>query len=158
LFRASAVSVVALSLLLASGVVSASEPSASESGSFGSSYLGQLGFAPVIGGVSSGFGLLDPARLDVQRSVSFSFSSAGGAQGLQGLFLNRFQYRLADPLTAWVDVGYAFRPGLGQDAQGEGSLTIPSFGMSYRPSESLLFQFNYRDFRYAPPGVLPYRY
>jgi len=88
--------------------------------------------------------LIDPSRLSVSHSVSMSYGmgSAFGSteSSVQGLFLNHVNYRLADPVHLWVDVGMGFQPGFGAEGGGDARFVVPGFGLLYQPSDSFRFE------------------
>ena len=91
-------------------------------------------------------GLLDPTKLSLSNSVSFVYASGSGRSGMSGLYQNRIDYRLADPLTLHVLLGYEYTSPLRRTfgEPDEGGRFLPGFALSYRPSESLFVRFQYQ--------------
>jgi hypothetical protein len=98
---------------------------------------------------------LDPQRLQVMSEVMVG--TGFGGQGVSGLQLTRFQYRLADPLAVRLSLGNAFGGG---PASGAGSFFLESLDVAYQPFRSLLVQVHYQDVRsplqLSRPGTHPY--
>jgi hypothetical protein len=88
--------------------------------------------------------LVDPSRLSISHSLSMSYGSAGmygsGGSSVTGLFLSHVNYRLADPLHVWMDVGMGFHPGMNAGPGNEPSVIVPGFGLLYQPSEKFRFE------------------
>ncbi|MCK4548151.1 MAG: hypothetical protein KAW17_12000 [Candidatus Eisenbacteria sp.] len=84
--------------------------------------------------------LIDPARLSVSHSMSFSYGmgSAFGSSGssAQGLFLNHVRYQLTDQTYFWADVGVGFQPTLNMGADSRAEVVLPGFGIHYQPNDS----------------------
>jgi hypothetical protein len=52
------------------------------------------------------FSLLDPSRVKMWHSYTFSYFSGRGGSGNIGLYLNTIEYRPSDPLRLQVSLGY----------------------------------------------------
>ena len=91
-------------------------------------------------------GILDPTKLSLSNSVSFVYASGSGRSGMSGLYQNRIDYRLADPLTLHVLLGYEYTSPLRRTfgEPDEGGRFLPGFALSYRPSDNLFVRFQYR--------------
>lgn len=94
----------------------------------------------------SSFSFLDRNRFSMQQSYSLSFMSGGAGSMSSGLYLNTLNYRLSNPLTFSVDLGFytpisSTIPGMRQNtlmSQGGAgsSFVLPRMGLEYRPSEN----------------------
>ncbi len=105
-----------------------------------------------------GWGLLDPSRFRMRQSYSLSYMSGSGGSGSVGMYVNNIEYKLFEPLTLRVGLGYLHQPfgSLGANAAGlsvDNGFFIPSAGLEYRPSENFLLMV---DFRQYPSGTSPY--
>lgn len=122
-----------------------------------------LGSFPVLGRGSEEPVLADSKRLQMHQSVTFSAASGGGSSMTQSLYRNEITYRLSDPLTLQLDLAMmtpmtASGPAA-QGVQTGAAYLLPSVGLEYRPSESMVFSVNYTSFTNAPlgsPGSLPW--
>ncbi|MBN2200671.1 hypothetical protein JW777_01820 [bacterium] len=92
-------------------------------------------------------GLIDPSRFKMTQSYSLSFFSAGSRSFNQGLYLNTMQYRLSDPLTAVLQVGYLHQPlgGAGLTGSSAGQFIISGASLDYRPSDKTRLFFDYQQ-------------
>jgi len=95
----------------------------------------------------SSFQLLNPNRFSMNQSVSMSFGSGGDGSYSSGLYLNTISYRLADPLTLSMDIGfhapfYSSMQGLPSgnlwDGTTSSSLVLPRIGLNYQPTDNTL--------------------
>jgi hypothetical protein len=96
----------------------------------------------------SGFQFLNANRFSMYQSYSMSFGAGGGNQTSSGLYLNTVSYRLSDPLTLSMDMGfhtpfYNSMPGMQSgnlwDGTTQSSLVLPRIGLEYKPSEHTSF-------------------
>ncbi len=123
------------------------------------------GFSPTLSGnpgglPSLGMGadqpvLVDPKRMEMRQSVTFSAASGGGSSMSQSFYQNSIDYRLSDPLILHLDLGILTPLSQsGPAAQGvqRGAYLIPSVGLEYRPSESVRMYFQYSSVPSAPVG------
>ncbi len=61
--------------------------------------------------VSNGIrGLLDPSRMQMSHSMQMGYMSYGGTGVSRGLYMNRIDYKVSDPLTLTTHLGYQFQP------------------------------------------------
>jgi hypothetical protein len=85
-----------------------------------------------------GFSLLDPSRLKMSQSYTFSFFSSGKQSGTFGLYTNTLEYRISQPLLVRVGLAYLHQP-LSMFNRGNQSLNgvlLPNFQLFYQPSKS----------------------
>lgn len=88
---------------------------------------------------------LDPNKFSMSHSYSLSFTTFGGNSYNYGLYLNTMKYRLADPLTMYMQIGFQHQPfgsGLGNGPLNN-EIFISGAGMEYKPSENFKVQFRY---------------
>jgi len=85
-----------------------------------------------------GFSLLDPSRLKMSQSYTFSYFSSGKQSGTFGLYTNTLEYRISQPLLVRVGLAYLHQP-LSMFNRGSQSLNgvlLPNFQLFYQPSKS----------------------
>jgi hypothetical protein len=92
-------------------------------------------------------GVIDPSRFKMTQSYSLSFFSLGGQSFNQGLYLNTLNYRISDPLTARLQVGYLHQPlgGAGLTGSSAGRFFVRSASLEYKPSEKTQLFFDYQS-------------
>lgn len=105
-----------------------------------------------------GWGLLDPSRFRMRQSYSVSYMSGSSGSGSLGFYVNNIEYKLFDPLTLHVGLGYMHQPFGSRGANSAGlsvddGFFLPSAGLNWRPSDN--FQLLV-DFRQYPSGTNPY--
>ncbi|MBL0060254.1 MAG: TonB-dependent receptor [bacterium] len=97
-------------------------------------------------------GLLDPSRMHMSHSVSMGYVNGGGTSMSRGLYMNRIDYQISNPLTLTTHLGYQFQPSgpaewnparTGNDFVGAADLT-------WRPSNNSLFRLS------VAKGMSPY--
>jgi hypothetical protein len=98
---------------------------------------------------AGGFGLLDPSRFKMSQSYMMSYFSGSGYSRSVGLYMNTIEYRVSEPLTVRVGLGYLHQP-LGflsnsgaQSELGEGRF-LPNVGLEYRPSNRFQLLIDFR--------------
>ncbi|RMD90279.1 MAG: hypothetical protein D6813_09395, partial [Calditrichaeota bacterium] len=94
----------------------------------------------------------DPNRFSMNQSYSFSFTTIGGKTLGQGLYLNTMSYRLANPLTMYLQIGFVNQPfgSLREYSNFNNKLFISGAGLEYKPSENFKVQF---EFSQTPGGL-----
>lgn len=112
-------------------------------------------YAQLSGDFSSGpvkakpkFSLLDPSRLHMTQSYSLMYSSSKSGSSSLAMYFNSIEYQISNPLTVRFDIGYLHQPGAILKSGGTGSRIgqiIPGLSLTYRPSDSFLFRFDYRQ-------------
>jgi hypothetical protein len=149
-------------LLLLAALLTAQLCLAQFSGTFPSA-TSTTGSFPALGPGSAQPVLMDPRRMQMSQSVTFSAMSGGGGSYSQSMIQNRIDYKLWDPLTLHLDLGILTPlQASGTAAQGmqKGAYLIPDIGLEYRPTESVLFALRYVSVPSAPlgsSGGLPWR-
>lgn len=113
------------------------------------------GYAQLAGDFSSGpvkttpkFSLLDPSRLHMTQSYSLMYSSSKAGSSSLAMYFNSIEYQVSNPLTVRFNIGYLHQPGAILKSGGTGSRggqIIPGLSLTYRPSDSFLFRFDYRQ-------------
>jgi len=88
------------------------------------------------------FSLLDPAKLYIRNSYSFSYVSAGKYSGSFGLYQSSIGYQVAKPLYLQVDLGYLHQPFGFKNSIDVGNRFFPNVHMLYRPSENFSLSIN----------------
>jgi len=106
--------------------------------------------------------LADPKRIRMSQSVSMSAGAGGGGSFSQTVYQNRIDYRLSDPLTLHLNLGFLTplqTTGVYSQGMQKGTYLLPDVGLDYRPSESTLISLRYTSVPSAPlgsPGGLPW--
>ncbi|OGC76837.1 MAG: hypothetical protein A2Z27_06280 [candidate division Zixibacteria bacterium RBG_16_50_21] len=88
------------------------------------------------------FSLLDPSKLHIRNSYSFSYVSAGKYSGSFGLYQTSIAYQVASPLYLQVDLGYLHQPFGFKNNIDVGSRFFPNVHMLYRPGENFSLSIN----------------
>lgn len=85
-----------------------------------------------------GFSLLDPSRLKMSQSYTFSFFSSGKQSGTFGLYTNTLEYRISQPLLVRVGLAYLHQPlsVFNRGSQSLNGVLLPNFQLFYQPSKS----------------------
>jgi len=85
-----------------------------------------------------GFSLLDPSRLKMSQSYTFSFFSSGKQSGTFGLYTNTLEYRISKPLLVRVGLAYLHQPlsVFNRGSQSLNGILLPNFQLFYQPSKS----------------------
>ncbi len=100
----------------------------------------------------SGFSLLNPNRFSIRQSYSLNFSGSSLGSSSGGLYLNTLSYKLADPLTLFVDVGIhtPLYSSVADEhlnaAQFErlgSSIILPQIGLEYKPTKNTMLSIQY---------------
>jgi len=103
-----------------------------------------------------GASLLDPSRLKMYQSYTFSYFSNSKQSGSFGLYTNTLEYRVSEPLLVRIGLGYlhqplsVFRRG-SQDLKG---VILPNFQLFYQPNENFFLKIDFSSM----PGWFEYRY
>lgn len=96
-------------------------------------------------------GLLDPSRLTMSQSLSMSYATWGRSGIFSNLYSNRINYRISDKLDLDLSLAVRYTPqqlndrSLFQQGRAKESLFLPSFGLRYRPSNSILLEIQYQQ-------------
>ena len=93
-----------------------------------------LGFIP-----ARTFSLLDPSRLQIRNSYSFSYLSAGKYSGGFGLYQTSIGYRVSNPLYVQVDLGYLHQPLTFKNNLDLNNRFFPNFHLYFNPSQNFHF-------------------
>ena len=98
---------------------------------------------------AGGFSLLDPSRFKMSQSYTMSYFSGSGYSGSIGLYMNTIEYRLWQPLTVRVGLGYLHQPlgflsNSGARSELDEGRLLPNFSLLYRPSNRFQLLIDYR--------------
>ena len=89
---------------------------------------------------------LNPKRFSMQQSYSLSYTSLGGRDFSQGVYLNTMSYQVADPLQVSLQWGVMNQPlsGLGVPSLYQNGFFVSGASVEYKPSRNLAvgLQFN----------------
>jgi hypothetical protein len=90
------------------------------------------------------FSLLDPARLKLQQSYSFSYFSNSKQSGSLGVYTTTLNYQLSKPLNLTLSLNYLHQPlsVFGRDKTRMKDDILPNFQLQYRPSKSFSLWIN----------------
>jgi hypothetical protein len=93
---------------------------------------------------SRSFSLLDPQRLRMNHSYSFSYFSNGRTSGNFGVYTTTLKYQLSNPLSVTLSLNYLHQPlsVFRQDALTVKSRILPNFQLQYRPNSSFSLWIN----------------
>jgi len=82
---------------------------------------------------------LNPKRFSMQQSYSLSYTSLGGHDFSQGVYLNTMSYQLADPLQVSLQWGVMNQPlsGLGVPSLYQNGFFVSGASVEYKPSRNL---------------------
>ncbi len=118
---------------------------------YGSAFPQMVGSFPTKSdnSATSGFSLLDPGKFHMTQSYSLMYSSSSAGSQSLGLYLNSIEYQVSDPLKIRLDIGYLHNTGA-LFGNNNGTLSnngeiLPGLAISWKPTENLHFQFNYRQ-------------
>ncbi|MCJ7496623.1 MAG: hypothetical protein MUO78_00620 [candidate division Zixibacteria bacterium] len=103
-----------------------------------------------------GTSLLDPSRLKMYQSYSFSYFSSGKQGGTFGLYTNTLEYKISEPLLVRVGLGCLHQPlsMFNRGSQDLKGVILPNFQLFYQPSKNFSLRINYSSM----PGWLEYGY
>ena len=106
----------------------------------------------LVNSLSSGFGLLDPAKFSMSHSYSVSYFSGSGSGVMTGLYMNTMKYAFSDPLSLTVHLGYLHRPFSSSDTQGmpTDNSVLSGFELLYQPRKNFFLKIEY--------GAIPNQY
>jgi hypothetical protein len=143
-------------LLLTLTFAALAQGGANGSGSEVSSYLRSggglgLGLQPM--------GLLDPSRISFNHSYSMAYLSSGGQSAMRGLFMETIGYRLSNPLSLTLNLGYLHQPysSLGPDGLTQGGSFVGGAALDWRPSKNMFLRLEVGRYPAGSPyGYSPY--
>lgn len=96
-----------------------------------------------------GNGFFDLSRLSMSQSFTMSYLTSGRGSLMSNMYRNNIGYRLTEHLEMNLDLAYRFTPSrtntLWSASEGQQSLFIPSFGISYQPSSSFRLELQYNQ-------------
>ena len=84
-------------------------------------------------------GWLDPQRFSMTHSYGLTFTRWGGQSFNYGIYTNRMEYRVSNPLTLSTTISVLHQPFtmLNGGLAGNGLGVLSSFQLEYRPSENM---------------------
>ena len=93
---------------------------------------------------SKNFSLLDPQRLKMNHSYSFSYFSNGQTSGSFGVYTTTLKYQLSNPLSLTLSLNYLHQPlsVFRRDALTVDNRILPNFQLHYRPNSSFSLWIN----------------
>jgi hypothetical protein len=83
--------------------------------------------------------------MHMSHSVSFGYANVGGRGVSQGLYMNRIDYQISEPLMLTTHLGYAFQPsGPAQwNPANNGTDFVGGADLNWRPTPSTSFRFSF---------------
>ena len=93
---------------------------------------------------SKNFSLLNPQRLKMNHSYSFSYFSNGQTSGSFGVYTTTLKYQLSNPLSLTLSLNYLHQPlsVFRRDALTINNRILPNFQLHYRPNSSFSLWIN----------------
>jgi hypothetical protein len=88
--------------------------------------------------------LLDPARLRMYHSYTFSYFSGAKTSGSFGVYTTTMNYQLSNPLSLTLSLNYLHQPlsVFGRDDLRVKNSILPNFQLHYKPSNNFSFWIN----------------
>jgi hypothetical protein len=92
--------------------------------------------------------LLDPQRLKISQSYSFSYFSNSNSSGSFGTYTTTLRYQLSDPLSLTLSLNYLHQPlsVFGRDDLRVKNSILPNFQLHYKPCNSFSLWINVLTF------------
>ena len=96
------------------------------------------------------FSLLDPSKLRMSHSYSFSYFSSERLSGSFGVYTNVLEYKFSKPLTLTLSLNYLHQPlsVFHKDDLRLKDAILPNFQLRYRPNDSFSFTINVLTYPY----------
>jgi len=90
------------------------------------------------------FSLLDPSKLRMSHSYTFSYFSSERSSGSFGVYTNVLEYKFSNPLTLTLSLNYLHQPlsVFHKDDLRLKDAILPNFQLRYRPNDSFSFTIN----------------
>jgi hypothetical protein len=90
------------------------------------------------------FSLLDPQRLKISHSYTFSYFSNSTTSGSFGVYATTLRYQLSDPLSLTLNLNYLHQPlsVFRQNSLGVKESILPNFQLHYKPSNNFSLWIN----------------
>jgi hypothetical protein len=87
------------------------------------------------------FSLLDPSKLRMSNSYTFSYFSSGKTSGSFGVYTNVLEYKFSNPLTLTLSLSYLHQPlsVFHKDDLRIKDAILPNFQLRYKPNDSFSF-------------------
>ncbi|RJP80913.1 MAG: hypothetical protein C4524_02695 [Candidatus Zixiibacteriota bacterium] len=103
-----------------------------------SDYLRSGGDGPTL----QPLGIFDPSRMTFSHSYSMSYFTSGGQGAMRGLFMETIGYRLSNPLSLTLNLGYLHQPysSSGPDGLTQGGQFVGGAALTWRPNRNMFLQ------------------
>ena len=97
-------------------------------------------------------GFLDPSRMTFSHSYSMSYFSSGSDGIAQGLFMETIGYRLSNPLTLTLNLGYLHQPysSLDQGGAYQTDSFVGGAALTWRPKNNMFLHIEFRNYPQQP--------
>ncbi len=101
------------------------------------------------------FGFLDASRMTFNHSYSMSYLASGNQGVMRGLFMETIGYRISNPLSLTVNLGYMHQPysSLGPDGLTQEGSFVGGAALTWRPAKNMFLHLevaNYPQYNYNP--------
>lgn len=103
---------------------------------------------------SKSFSLLDPQRLKMYHSYTFSYFSGANTSGSFGIYTTTLKYQLSNPLSLTLSLNYLHQPlsVFGRDDLRIKNSVLPNFQLHYKPNNNFSLWINVLTFP-SPYGL-----
>ena len=104
-------------------------------------------------------GLFDPSRMTFNHSYSMSYMTSGGQGVMRGLFMETTGYRLSNPLSLTLNLGYLHQPysSFGPDGLTQAGTFVGGAALDWRPTSNMFLRFEVGRYPSGSPyGYNPY--
>ncbi len=103
---------------------------------------------------AKGFSLLDPQRLKMYHSFSFSYFSGAKTSGSFGLYTTTLDYQISNPLSLTLSLNFLHQPlsVFGHKNLRTENRILPNFQLHYKPSNAFSLWINVLTFPPYYPG------
>jgi hypothetical protein len=111
----------------------------------------QLGMNPL--------GFLNPSRMTFNTSYSMAYATSGNNSLMQGLFMETIGYRLSNPLSLTLNLGFQHTPysTVGPDGLTRSARFVGGAALNWRPTENMFLHFEVANYpSYGSYGYNPY--
>ena len=145
--QAKKTTVLSFLVLLVCLILSSSQLQASGVNSGGKDFLG-------VESSANKFSLLDPQRLKMSHSYTFSYFSNSRTSGSFGVYTTAIKYQVSDPLSLTLNLNYLHQPlsVFGQNNLRVEQSILPNFQLYYKPSNSFSLWINVLT--WPPPSYM----
>ncbi|RMH70736.1 MAG: hypothetical protein D6675_08445 [Gemmatimonadetes bacterium] len=92
---------------------------------------------------TKGISLIDPAKLDIDQSVTVSYATNGQNSLMSNLYLNTMSYQFNPKLNLKLHFGLAYQPAaVSSILETDQRFILPGAELTYKPTENLMIHLN----------------